>query len=210
MKLYLYDLDGKKTNSQVTLSDDVFSKEPNDHAIYQAVRLEDANRRQGTHMTKNRAMVAGGGRKPFRQKGTGRARQGTIRAPHMRGGGRVFGPSHIRDYGFRLPKKVKRLARLSALSYKAREKAIIVVKDFSFDKPDTKKIIDLMNSFNLSNKKTMLITAALDRNLVKSADNVYGVNIRNGIQFSTRDVLYASTLIIQKSAVKQINEVFGK
>jgi large subunit ribosomal protein L4 len=210
MKLYLYDLDGKKTSSQVTLSDDVFSKEPNDHAIYQAVRLEDANRRQGTHMTKNRAMVAGGGRKPFRQKGTGRARQGTIRAPQMRGGGRVFGPSHIRDYGFRLPKKVKRLARLSALSYKAREKAIIVVKDFTFDKPDTKKIIDLMNSFNLSNKKTLLITAALDRNLVKSADNVYGVNIRNGIQFSTRDLLYASTLIIQKSAVQQINEVFGK
>lgn len=210
MKLYLYDLDGKKTSSQVTLNDDVFSKEPNDHAIYQAVRLEDANRRQGTHMTKNRAMVAGGGRKPFRQKGTGRARQGTIRAPHMRGGGRVFGPSHIRDYGFRLPKKVKRLARLSALSYKAKEKAIIVVKDFSFDRPDTKKIIDLMNSFNLSNKKTMLITAALDRNLVKSADNVYGVNIRNGIQFSTRDLLYASTLIIQKSAVQQINEVFGK
>ena len=210
MKLYVHNLDGVKSKTQITLNDNVFKKEPNDHAIYQAVRLEEANRRQGTHMTKNRAMVAGGGRKPFRQKGTGRARQGTIRAPHMRGGGRVFGPSHIRDYGFRLPKKVKKLARQSALSYKAKDKAILVVEDFKFEGPQTKRMIDLLKTLDLQNKKPMFITGELDRNFVKSAQNVYGVVVREGIQFSTRDVLYADTIIIQKSAVKELNEVLGK
>lgn len=210
MKLYVHKLDGSKTKSQVTLSDAVFAMEPNDYAIYQAVRLEEANNRQGTHMTKNRAVVSGGGRKPFKQKGTGRARQGTIRAPQMRGGGTVFGPSHIRDYGFRLPKKVKKLARISALSYKAKEKEIIVVEDFKFDKPQTKRVIEFVKTMNLEGKKTMIITGELDKNFVKSANNVYGFNVREGSQFSTRDVIYAGVVVIQKSAVKQLNEVLGK
>lgn len=210
MKLYVHNLDGVKSKTQVTLNDDVFKREPNDHAIYQAVRLEEANRRQGTHMTKNRSMVSGGGRKPFRQKGTGRARQGTIRAPQMRGGGRVFGPVHIRDYGFRLPKKVKRLARQSALSYKAKEKAILIVDDFKFENPQTKRMVDILKSLELDNKKPMFITGELDRNLVNSARNIAGVVVREGVQFSTRDVLYADTLVIQKSAVKELNEVLGK
>jgi len=210
MKLYVHKLDGSKTKSQVTLSDAVFAMEPNDYAIYQAVRLEEANSRQGTHMSKNRAVVSGGGRKPFKQKGTGRARQGTIRAPHMRGGGTVFGPSHIRDYGFRLPKKVKKLARISALSYKAKEKEIIVIEDFKFDKPQTKRVIEFVKTMNLEGKKAMIITGELDRNFVKSANNVYGFNVREGSQFSTRDVIYAGVVVIQKSAVKQLNEVLGK
>jgi large subunit ribosomal protein L4 len=207
MRLYVHTLDGNKTKSQVTLNDAVFAVEPNDYAIYQAVRLEEANWRQGTHMTRNRAEVSGGGKKPFKQKGTGRARQGTIRAPHMRGGGRVFGPVHVRDYGFRLPKKVKKLARVSALSYKAKEKKILVVEDFKFDTPQTKKMIEILKAFELDGKKPMFITAGLDRNLVKSANNIYGVAIREGAQFSARDVLYAGVVVIQKSAVKQLNEV---
>jgi large subunit ribosomal protein L4 len=206
MKLNVYALDGNKTEEKVELNNSVFGVEPNDHAIYMAVRLEEANKRQGTHMARNRALVSGGGKKPFRQKGTGRARQGTTRAPHMRGGGSVFGPMHNRDYGFRLPKKVKKLARISALSYKAKNKNIIVTDDFVYDKRQTREVVNLLNNFELNGTKTMLITADLDRNLVKSASNVIGLTVRENIQFSTRDVLNAKTIIIQKSAVGKLNE----
>jgi large subunit ribosomal protein L4 len=206
MKVKVFQLDGKAGQATADLDQDVFAREPNDHAIYQAVRLEEANRRQGTHMSKNRALVSGGGRKPFRQKGTGRARQGTIRAPQMRGGGRVFGPTHVRDYGFRLPKKVRRLARLSALSYKAANDAIIVVEDFTLADRKTARLAEIIRAFDLEGKKPLFITPGLDRNLVAAANNLYGTAVRSGIQFSTRDVMYAGVLVIQQSALAVLKE----
>ena len=143
MKVEVYTQSGTKKSTKADLNDKIFAVEPNDHAIWLDIRLIQANKRQGTHQTKGRSFVAGGGRKPFRQKGTGRARQGTIRAPHHVGGGRVFGPSP-RDYNLKINKKTKNLARCSALAYKAKDKKIIVVENFDYDSPQTKKIKSLL------------------------------------------------------------------
>ena len=209
MKLNVFGQNGKETAAQAELNDAVFGIEPNDHAIWLDVKLIRANGRQGTHQTKGRSFVSGGGRKPFRQKGTGRARQGTIRAPHHVGGGRVFGPSP-RTYLMKVNKKVKKLARLSALSYKAIGQKIVVVEDFNYEKPSTKNILDFLTAMKLNDKKVLLCTAENAPEIVRSADNIYNVEIRDSFTFSTYDVLKADTVIFQQSAVNKINEVLGR
>lgn len=208
MKLDVYAQDGNKTSNQVELSESVFAIEPNDHAIWLDVRLIQANKRQGTHQTKGRSDVSGGGKKPFRQKGTGRARQGTIRAPHHVGGGRVFGPAP-RAYKFKVNRKVKQLARKSALTYKAKENNIIVVENFNFDEPSTKKIMQILSSLNLNNKKVLFCTDGVSHSIVKSASNLFNVVVRDSITFSTFDVLKADVLLFQEGALKQVNEVLA-
>lgn len=209
MKLKVWDIKGKETSATVELSDAVFGIEPSDHAIWLDIRSIRANQRQGTHASKNRALVAGGGKKPFRQKGTGRARQGTIRAPHHVGGGRVFGPEP-RIYSVGINKKVKLLARKSALSYKAKNKSVFVVEDFKYDKISTSDFQELLKNLSLGNNKILFLTADYDPNIYKSAKNLYNVNVLESLSFSTYDVLNAEKLIVQKSAVEKVNEVLGK
>lgn len=208
MKLSVLSEAGKKTTKSVELSDAIFKIEPHDHAIWLDVRAIRANQRQGTHATKVRSDVAGGGRKPFRQKGTGRARQGTIRAPHHKGGGTVFGP-HPRNYTTGINKKVKLLARKSALSYKAKSKDVIIVEDFSFEEPKTRRVQDFLNALDLADKKVLLVTGKNESQMHFSARNLYNVEVRESVSFSTYDILNAEKLIMQESAAKKINEVLG-
>ncbi len=209
MKVNVFGIDGQKTGTEIELNDSVFGIKPNDHVIWLDVKAILANRRQGTHATKGRSFVSGGGKKPFRQKGTGRARQGTIRAPHFVGGGRVFGPQP-RDYSQKVNKKVKKLARKSALSYKAKEGKIVVVQDFNYEKPSTKSLLDMLKSFELDNKKVLLCTAEYAPTVVKSAGNLYNVEVRESHTFSTYDLLKADTIIFQEGAVQKVNEVLSK
>ncbi len=209
MKVNVYGIDGKKTDTQVELSDEVFAITPNDHVIWLDVKAILANRRQGTHATKGRSYVSGGGKKPFRQKGTGRARQGSIRAPHFVGGGRVFGPQP-RDYSQKVNKKVKKLARRSALTYKAKDNKILVVENFNYDTPSTKKMIELLKNFDLEDKKVLLCTADYAPAIVKSAGNLFKVEVRESATFSTYDVLKADTVIFQEGALQKVNEVLSK
>lgn len=209
MKVDVYTQDGTKKSNKIDLNDSIFAIQPNDHAIWLDVRLIQANKRQGTHQTKGRSFVSGGGRKPFRQKGTGRARQGTTRAPHHVGGGRVFGPEP-RTYKMKVNKKVKHLARNSALSYKAKDSKIKVVENFDFDEPSTKKMLSILESLDLANKKVLLCTNGPSKTIVKSADNLYKVEVRDSITISTYDVLKADTILMQEGALKKVNEVFGK
>lgn len=209
MKVNVYGIDGQKTSTQIELNDSVFGIEPNDHVIWLDVKAILANRRQGTHATKNRSYVSGGGKKPFRQKGTGRARQGTIRAPQYVGGGSAFGPQP-RDYSQKVNKKVKKLARKSALSYKAKEKKVLVVQDFNYEKPSTKEMLNLLSNFGLENKKVLLCTADSAPMVVKSAGNLYNMEIRESNTFSTYDILKADTIILQEGAVQKVNEVLSK
>ena len=208
MKLNVFDLNGKQTGRTAELSDKVFKIEPHDHSIWLDVRSVRANNRQGTHKSKSRSEVSGGGRKPFRQKGTGRARQGTIRAPHHVGGGRVFGPSP-RDYTIAVNKKVKRLARKSALTYKARDEKIIVVENFSFDEPKTKKMMDIIQAHNLTDSSVLLLTADHESNINTSTKNLHKVIVRDSITFSTYDVLKAEKVLVQEGALSKINEVLA-
>lgn len=209
MKLNVFGQDGKKTSTEVELNDKIFNIDPVDHAIWLDVRLINANKRQGTHQTKGRSFVSGGGKKPFKQKGTGRARQGTTRAPHHVGGGRVFGPNP-RNYLMKVNKKVKALARRSALSYKMRDQKIVVVEDFNYDTPSTKNMVDLLAGLNLNDKKVLFCTAENSKSIVKSAANLYKVQVRESATFSTYDVLRADTLLLQEGAIDKINEVLGQ
>ncbi len=208
MKLSIYAQDGKETAAKAELNEKIFKIEPVDHAIWLDIRLLNANKRQGTHQSKGRSFVSGGGKKPFKQKGTGRARQGTIRAPHHVGGGRVFGPSP-RTYLMKVNKKVKALARRSALSYKARDEKIVVVENFNFDAPSTKTITSMLAGLNLTDKKVLLCTAENSANIVKSTANLYKVQVRESDTFSTYDVLRADTIVFQEGALNKINEVLG-
>jgi len=200
MRLEVYKIDGTKSGEYVELRPDIFEIKPNDHAIYLAVKAYLANQRQGTHKTKTRGEVRGGGRKPWPQKHTGRARAGSIRSPLWVGGGTVFGPVP-RDYSLDLPKKVKQLARKSALSYKAKDEQIIVVEDFTFEEPKTKKMVEILKAFNLLNKKVLLLTASTDLNVYKSGRNIPGLNILEAYKASTYDILNNQMILIQKSAV---------
>ena len=208
MKLNVIDLKGKQTGRTVELSDKVFKIEPHDHSIWLDVRSVRANSRQGTHKSKNRSETRGGGRKPFRQKGTGRARQGTIRAPHHVGGGRVFGPSP-RDYTVGINKKVKKLARKSALSYKAKDEKIIVVENFSFNEPKTKKMMDIIQALNLSDSSVLLLTTDHESHITTSTKNLHRVSVRDSVAFSTYDVLRAEKVMVQEGALSKINEVLA-
>jgi large subunit ribosomal protein L4 len=200
MELEVYKADGSKTGEKVTLRSDVFEIEPNDHAIYQAVRLYLANQRQGTHKTKTRSEVRGGGKKPWRQKHTGRARSGSTRSPVWIGGGTIFGPQP-RDYDFKLPRKLKTLARKSALSYKAKNGEILVVEDFTFPAPKVKEMISVLNALSLYGKKTLVLVPATDLNLHKSGRNIPTVKVLEANKASTYDILNNQVLLIQKTAL---------
>lgn len=207
MRVDIYKTDGSKTGEQILLAPEIFEVEPNDHAIYMAVRAYLGAQRQGTHKTKTRGEVRGGGRKPWRQKHTGRARAGSSRSPLWRGGGRIFGPVP-RDYDLKLPDKVKKLARKSALSQKAKQEKILVVEDFSFDEPKTKQMASVLKALALDGKKTLLLVPKSDRIVVKSGRNIPSLSILEANKASTYDIVDCHMLVIQKSAVGVLQSTF--
>jgi len=200
MELEVYKKDGTKSGETVTLAPEVFEITPNDHAIYQAVRSIQANQRQGTHKVKGRSEVRGGGKKPFKQKKTGRARSGSTRSGVWVGGGSIFGPKP-HDYVLKITAKVKALARKSALSYKAKDNSIVVVEDFSLEAPKTKELTSVLKALSIYGKKTLLITSKNEESVYKSGRNIPTVNIREADKASTYDILDTQVLLIQKSAV---------
>lgn len=203
MKLDVYKIDGSKSGDSITLEDSIFGIEPNDHVIYLSVKAHLANRRQGTHKSKERNEVRGGGRKPWKQKGRGTARAGTTRSPLWVGGGTIFGPKP-RDYSQNVNKKVKKLARRSALSYKAKADQIIIVEDFNFDTPQTKEFNAVLKSLNIDGKKTLLLTTDNLVNVYKSGRNISKVNILEATNASTYDIVNNQVLVLQKGAVEKI------
>ena len=207
MELAILNTSGKETGRKVDLNDAIFGIEPNDHAIYLDTKQFLANQRQGTHKTKERGEVAGSTRKIKKQKGTGTARAGNIRNPLYRGGGRIFGPKP-RFYGFKLNKKVKQLARKSALSYKASTNNIIVLEDFSFESPKTKEIIKMGNNLNIVNKKSVFVLPEQNNNIYLSSRNVQGVEVVIASELSTYKIMKASTLILVESAVDVLQATF--
>ena len=209
MELEVYKISGDKTSKTVTLSDDIFGIEPNDHAIWLDVKLFLANQRQGTSKSKDRCEVSGSTRKIKRQKGTGTARAGDINSPLFRGGGRVFGP-RPRDYEFKLNKKLRKLARKSALTYKAQENSIMILEDFKFGEAKTKNFTSLLKSFNLSDKKTLVVMPDTDNNLVLSSRNLKKAKVMRAEMLSTYDILNANNLLISESSVPIIEEILGK
>ncbi len=204
MEVNVYNIKGQETGRKVALNESIFGIEPNDHAIYLAVKQYMANQRQGTHKSKERSEVSGSTRKLGRQKGGGGARRGDINSPVLVGGGRVFGPKP-RDYWFKLNKKVKDLARNSALSYKAQENAIVVVEDFSFEAPKTKEFVDIVNNLKISDKKLLLVLPAADKNVFLSARNIKRANVIIASALNTYKVLEADTLVITESSLKSID-----
>ncbi len=205
MQVDVYKIDGTPTGEKVELDPKIFEIEPNDHALYQAVRSIQANQRQGTHKVKGRSEVSGGGRKPFKQKKTGRARSGTTRSPLWIGGGSIFGP-HPHDYVVKLPLKVRKLARKSALSYKAKDGAVKVVEDFQFDEVKTKKMAAVLKALSLDRQKTLLLTTKTDLVLLKSGRNISKLQVREADKASTFEILKNQVLLIQKSAVDVLQQ----
>ncbi len=208
MKLPVYNLEGQPSGSEVELDDGVFGIEPNEHAMWLAVKTQRTRMRQGTHASKNRSKVSGGGRKPWRQKGRGAARAGTIRSPLWRHGGTIFGP-HPHPHKMSLPKKVNRLARASVLAIRAGEEAVRIVQDFSFEAPRTRNITDLLGKLELSGEKVLILTKDYDGNLVKSARNLERCGVKVAIEASTYDLLNHPVLLIQEGALEKISEVLG-
>ena len=209
MELRVYKIDGSETARTATLNDRIFNVEPNDHAIWLDVKQYLANQRQGTHNTLERSTVSGSTRKLKRQKGTGGARAGSIKSPTIRGGATVFGP-HPRDYGFKLNKKVKRLARFSAFTYKQQEGCITVVEDFTFNAPKTKEYKAMLKNLNLEGKKTLLLLPDTDRNVYLSGRNLQRTNIMRAIEANTYHVLNANNLIICESSLKELDKMLGE
>lgn len=207
MELEVYKKDGTKSGEKVKLAADIFGVEPNEHAIYMAVRSYLDNQRQGTHKVKTRSEVRGGGKKPFKQKGTGNARQGTSRSPVMTGGGSIFGPKP-RDYSSELPAQMKKLARKSALSAKAKDGQIRIVEDFSIESPKTKEMSGVLKALQLNATKTLLLTAKSDVNTYKSGRNIPRLNILPADKASTYDFVNNQVLLLQKSAVEVIHNTF--
>ena len=209
MELRVYKIDGSESGKTVTLNDNIFNVEPNDHAIWLDVKQYLANQRQGTHDTLEKSTVSGSTRKLKRQKGTGGARAGSIKSPTIRGGATVFGP-HPRDYSFKLNKKIKRLARFSALTYKAKEDKIIVVEDFSFEAPKTKSYLDILKKFNLQDAKTLMLVNESNRNVYLSARNLKRANVMRAKDVNTYNVLNANNLIICENSLKDIENMLGE
>ncbi|MFA6088120.1 50S ribosomal protein L4 [Mucilaginibacter sp.] len=210
MEINVLNLSGKETGAKVQLPESVFGVEPNDHAIYLDVKQFLANQRQGTHKSKQRNEIAGSTRKLHKQKGTGGARAGSIKSPLFNGGGRVFGPQP-RDYSFKLNKKLKSLARVSALSYKAKDNNILVLEDFSFDTIKTKTYIQMEADLNVTNDKTLLVLAGAENNNVYlSSRNLKKTKVIMVEQLNTYDVLNAGKLILTTGAVKTLEEALAK
>ena len=207
MKLAVYNITGKETSKKVDLSNDVFGVEPNDHAIYLDVKQYLAAKRSGTHKAKERSNVKGSRRKLRKQKGSGAARVGDIKSPLFRGGGRVFGP-RPRNYDFKVNKKVKRLARKSALSYMAKDKNIIVLEDFSFDTPKTKSYTDILSNFDLLDNKTVLVLAESNKNIFLSSRNLKKARVVLASELNTYDVVSANKLMVTESSINEIEKNF--
>lgn len=208
MELEVYNVSGTKTAKKVNLEDTIFAIEPNDHAIYLDVKQYMACQRQGTHKSKQRSEVSGSTRKLKKQKGTGGARSGDINSPLFRGGGRAFGPVP-RDYAFKLNKKLKKLARKSALTYKAKDNEILVLEDFNFETPKTKNFTDLLKSFNLSDKKTLLVLSESNKNVYLSSRNLKKAKISTASNLNTYDILNANNLLFVESSLKEISKMFS-
>ena len=209
MEVNVVNVSGKETGAKVQLPESVFGIEPNDHAIYLDVKQFLANQRQGTHKSKQRNEIAGSTRKLYKQKGTGGARAGSVKSPLFNGGGRVFGPQP-RDYSFKLNKKLKSLARKSALSYKAQDNNILVLEDFSFDAIKTKSYIQLTADLNVSDVKTLLVLGAANDNVYLSSRNLKKTKVIVANQLNTYDVLNAGKLILTTGALKTLEEALAK
>jgi large subunit ribosomal protein L4 len=209
MQVEVLNISGKKTAKKVDLAEVIFGVEPSDHSIYLDVKHYLAAQRQGTHKAKERAEIARTTKKLKRQKGTGGARAGSMKSPVFVGGGRAFGP-RPRDYSFKLNKKVKVLARASALTYKAKENAITVLEDFNFEAPKTKNYVDLMKNLNLSDKKTLLVLGDSNNNVYLSSRNLQGTKVVMASDLNTYDIVNAETLILSESSVKVLEDILNR
>lgn len=208
MELKIFDTKGKATSKSVTLSDEVFGIEPNDHAIYLDVKQFLANGRQGTHKAKERSEVAGSTRKIKKQKGTGGARAGNIKSGTRVGGGRIFGP-HPRNYSFKLNTKLKRLARKSALSYKAQDQNIVVLEDFNFANPKTKEFVTLLNNLQLADKKVLMVLGAKNDNVLLSSRNLQRAKVVTADSLNTYDIMNAGKVVLAESSIELIEKVLN-
>ena len=209
MEVKVINISGKETGAKVQLPESVFGVQPSDHAIYLDVKQYLANQRQGTHKSKQRNEIAGSTRKLYKQKGTGGARAGSIKSPLFNGGGRVFGPQP-RDYSFKLNKKLKSLARKSALSYKAQDNNVVVLEDFTFDSIKTKNYINLVNALNLAGEKTLLVLPAQNNNIYLSSRNIQKAKVITAADLNTYDVLNAGKLLLTADSLKTLEEAFAK
>ena len=208
MELEVLRVTGESTGRKVQLNENIFGIEPNDHCIYLDVNLIRANQRQGTHKAKTRSEIAGSTRKLIRQKGTGGERRGDINSPVLRGGGRVFGPQP-RDYGFKLNKKVRLLARKSALTYKMRDAEIAILEDFTFDSIKTKKMVEVLNNLKVNGGKNLFVFPTVDTNVVMSARNIQRTQVTLARNLNTYDILNAKKIFILESSLPQIEEILG-
>ena len=208
MELAVYNISGKKTSKKVKLNKNVFGIEPNNHAVYLDVKQYLANQRQGTHKAKERGEITGSTRKIKKQKGTGTARAGSIKNPLFRSGGRVFGPQP-RDYGFKLNKKLKRVARISALSQMAKDKNITVLEDFNFDSPKTKRYLEMLSNFELDGKKTLLILDKPNQNIYLSARNLERTYVTTSTNLNTYQIMNAGNILMVESSVKEIENILS-
>ena len=209
MELNVHNIKGKKTGKKVKLDSSVFGVEPNNHAIYLDVKSYLANKRQGTHKSRQRADIKGSTRKIKKQKGTGTARAGSIKNPLFRGGGRIFGPVP-RDYSQKVNKKVKRLARKSALSIKAKEKSIFVIEDFQMEKPSTKDFTKILTALGLSGKKNLFVLEELNKNVYLSSRNLRNSSVVINSELNTYGISNASNLIISEGAIPQIESLLSR
>lgn len=208
MELEVLKITGESTGRKVQLNENIYGIEPNDHCIYLDTKQFLANQRQGTHKAKTRSEISGSTRKLFRQKGTGGARRGDINSPVLRGGGRVFGPQP-RDYSFKLNKKVKQLARRSALSYKMQDAEIVILEDFTFDTIKTKRMIEVLNNLKVNGGKNLFVLPETNMNIVLSARNIQRTKIELARNLNTYDILNAKKLFITESSLAVIDEILG-
>lgn len=209
MELTVYNIKGEDTGRKVQLNDDIYGIEPNEHVMYLAVRQYLADQRQGTHKSKERSELSGSTRKLFRQKGTGGARRGDINSPLLRGGARVFGPKP-RDYSFKLNKKVKRLARRSALSYKAQENAVIVIEDFTMEAPNTKEFINITKNLKVDGKKVLMVLPEANKNVYLSARNLQKANVMEADSINTYRILDADVLVVTEKSLEIVDGILNK
>lgn len=206
MELAVYNIKGTATDAKVSLDDSIFAIEPNDHAIYLDVKQFMANQRQGTHDSLEKSTVSGSTRKLHKQKGTGGSRKGSIKNPLFRGGARVFGP-HPRDYSFKLNKKLKKLARKSALSYKVKDNQLTVIEDFNFETPKTKNFTELLKNFQLTGKKILLVLSKTEENIVLSSRNLKRVKVVNAADLNTYMILDATRLLVTAGSISEIERI---
>jgi large subunit ribosomal protein L4 len=209
MKVDIYGIDGKATGRKADLPNDIFAVEPNEHAVYLDVKAIQANARQGTHKAKERGEIAGSTKKIKRQKGTGTARAGSIKNPLFKGGGRVFGP-RPRNYGQKLNKKVKRLARVSALTDKMNAGVLKVVEDFTFDQPKTREFVNVMNNLEMSSAKTLFVVAEADNNLLLSSRNLKESMVMLASDLNTYDIMRAQAIVLSEGSIDKIKETLSR